>query len=177
MAYPYVPLTNEMCQIAWDEAQELGVLRNSILRGNGNFVGFLGEQAVHLHTGIPKANTLDYDLLSGKGLRVEVKSKSTTVEPKADYLGSVADANIHQECDIYFFTRVHFKGPGSNPPPVGVYILGWLPKAEFYDRAFYGKKGTPETPRFNFKANCWNVPYGEMREWINEEDVWQNLIA
>ena len=178
MSFPYIPVTEEMCQIAWSEAESLGVRPNSITGGEGNFAGFLGEQAVAQYIGIGKSNTNDYDLLSERGLRVEVKSKRTTVPLRESYLGSVSNKNTTQQCDIYFFTRVRFqKNMGKRPPPMGVYIGGWLPKTTFFERAFFAEDGTKDPDGFPFKGDCWNVPYSMMNSWVDEDDVWQHLTA
>lgn len=75
-----VELTPEMVKEAKKEAEELGVLKNSITKGVGNVVGILGEMAVAKVTDSTRANTRDYDLLrpdgktaGWKNVRCEIK--------------------------------------------------------------------------------------------------------
>jgi|AntRauTorcE11897_2_1112592.scaffolds.fasta_scaffold00046_90 hypothetical protein len=100
-----IPLNDDMRALATIKAKELGKLNNSIRKGKGNKVGFLGEIAVaYLFSGYLH-NTYDYDVLAFD-CRMEVKTKETTVVPSLDYEGSVASCNLKQDCDIYVFTRV-----------------------------------------------------------------------
>ena len=41
-----IPFTKEMVKSAKSKAKSLGQINNSILKGKGNFAGYLGEEAV-----------------------------------------------------------------------------------------------------------------------------------
>ena len=46
-----IPFTEKMVKSAKTKAKEMGSIRNSILKGKGNFAGFLGEEAVAAYIG------------------------------------------------------------------------------------------------------------------------------
>ena len=102
-----IKITNLMLIKARQKSIELGKLKNSILNGNGNFAGFLGEFIVakKLTNGRIR-NTYNYDIELNSGLTVDVKTKQTTVNPLPNYDCSVAKYNTKQTCDIYCFTRI-----------------------------------------------------------------------
>tara|TARA_R110000744_G_scaffold103944_3_gene199134 strand:- start:641 stop:1027 length:387 start_codon:yes stop_codon:yes gene_type:complete len=102
-----VNITDDMMNAARKKAQEMGLLNNSILRSAGSVAGFLGEQVVLSVVGGEWSNTYDYDLISDKGNKIDVKTKQTTVKPLPYYAASVANFNTKQMCDYYAFVRVH----------------------------------------------------------------------
>ena len=42
-----VEITEKMKQRAWRKAREMGKLKNSITKGDGNIAGFLGEEGAN----------------------------------------------------------------------------------------------------------------------------------
>lgn len=90
---------------AKEKAEELGHLKRSIRQGSGNLVGFIGEYLAQEVLGGEFINTYDYDLLLENGLKVDVKTKMTSVLPRPNYACSIADYYI-QKCDYYAFVRV-----------------------------------------------------------------------
>lgn len=95
-----------MLIMARRKAVEMGELKNSIMRGAGNFAGFLGEFLVHGLLGGDIINTVNYDIILADGLKIDVKTKQTTVEPKLNYDCSISAYNTKQQCDAYVFARV-----------------------------------------------------------------------
>ena len=102
-----VDITEDMLKKATFKAVSMGNLNNSILKGDGNLTGFLGEQIALTVLGGEGKNTYDYDLITPNGTKVDVKTKKTTVEPKPFYDCSVAAFNIKQKCNLYCFVRVN----------------------------------------------------------------------
>ncbi len=154
-----IALTPQMVSEAEGLAEDLGILRNSITKGDGNLAGFLGEVAVAKHfegRGIPVEhnNTYDYDLTIGKKrITIDVKTKRCTSKPFPYYECSVANFNATQKCDRYVFARVTARE---------VYLLGWITKEDFKEKAVFHKKGETDTnivggKPFKFHADCWNI--------------------
>jgi len=145
-----MPITKKMIEVARQKSIEMGKLSNSITEGEGNLAGFIGEAMVAHFFRVPLVNTFDYDVIY-KNLKIDVKTKRTTVEPKPYYECSVADYNIKQDCDGYLFTRIlNSLGKG--------WLLGYMPKAEYYLRSIKHRKGELDLQNnFRFKADCYNL--------------------
>lgn len=146
-----VTVTLNMIDKARSKATELGVLKNSIIRGKGNIAGFIGEQIALHCIGGEWQNTYEYDILTSDGRRIDVKTKQTSVQPLPEYDCSIAKYNTKQKCDFYAFVRV------KRDLTIGWY-LGMLGKQEYFDKARFLKKGTVD-PSNNYKvqADCYNV--------------------
>ena len=146
-----------MVELAKKKAQQLGVVKNSITRGEGNLAGFLGE--IMAESVIPTAtikNTPHYDLVYEDGSTADVKTKRCTSDPLPHYECSVADFNPFQECDKYIFVRV-MKNLSKG------WILGELPKNDYFGKARFMEKGQYD-PRNDWycKGDCWNVEIKEL---------------
>jgi len=152
-----VIVTDEMLLKAREKASEMGQLHNSILRGQGNMSGFIGEQVALSVLGGSWVNTYDYDITVGE-YRVDVKTKQTTVEPRPFYECSVADFNTKQNCDAYAFVRV-LKDYSV------AWFLGVLTKQEYFDKAVFLKKGQVDpSNNFTVRADCYNVRIDQLGE-------------
>lgn len=165
-------LTDADILAARKRAIRLGTLNKSFTKGQGNEIGMQGEYAVAMHIGAqPAKDTYDYDLVAPNGLRVEVKSKGTTRKdaPLNHYMASVATANTSQDCDVYFFTRV--VTTKSKLPTGDVWVMGYMPRLEFYDRAvFYAKGDTDPDNGYRVHQDCWNIPIGDLYEWNEQSE-------
>lgn len=145
-----MPITKKMIQVAQQKSIEMGKLNNSITEGAGNLAGFIGEAMVAHFFRVPLINTYDFDVIY-KDIKIDVKTKRTSVEPKPFYECSVADYNIKQDCDGYLFTRVLTNLEKG-------WLLGYMPKAEYYMRSIKHRKGELDTQNnFRFKADCYNL--------------------
>lgn len=155
-----VAITQEMKKSALQKAQELPSLKNSITSGQGNLVGFLGEEVVKSVLGGTLNNTYDYDLILNSGKTVDVKTKKTGFEPKPHYECSVAEYNTKQKCDYYAFVRVDDQRDRA-------WFLGVYEKNAYYKDAKLLKKGDVD-PSNNFvvKANCYNLPIYKLQELV-----------
>ena len=101
-----VEITEEMKKRAWAKSREMGVIKNSIMKGDGNIAGFLGEEIANVVIDGTINNTYDYDLVSQEGIKYDVKTKRCTSPPKPYYDCSVANFNTKQKCDRYVFVRI-----------------------------------------------------------------------
>ena len=146
-----VQITNAMREVAHDMSSEMGILKRSITRGQGNVYGFLGELvALDVLDGLHQ-NTMDYDIIVD-GYKIDVKTKKTTVKPKPDYDCSVADLTRKQNCDFYAFVRV------LSDQSVG-WFLGVKKAEQYFKDARYIKKGDYDNSNgFTARANCYNMP-------------------
>src|SRR4051812_47843839 len=100
-----IQITEEQRAEAKRLADELGVLNKSITSGQGNLIGFLGEQIVIDYTSALRTNTFDYDMTKD-GVTADVKSKKCSSPPLPDYECSVSAINTSQKTDYYIFVRI-----------------------------------------------------------------------
>ena len=154
-----VNITDDMLIKAREKSVEMGKLHNSILRGRGNMSGFIGEQiALHILGG-NWDNTFDYDLVSND-IKVDVKTKQTSVKPLPHYECSIAKLNTKQKCDAYAFVRI------LNDFSKGWY-LGVLTKEDYYDKATFLRKGDVDpSNNYTVKADCYNVRIDELAKQL-----------
>ena len=140
-----VEVDSDIVKIAHEKAKKLGVVRRSITKGDGNFVGFIGEHLAQSVYGGELINTFKYDLVLPDGRRLDIKTKLTGYLPKPDY-----------DCDGYIFVRVlsdYQKG----------WVLGHISKKDFKDNSTYHKKGDKEG-NFVFKHSCYNIKISQLEE-------------
>lgn len=142
-------------------------LNNSIRKGCGDFIGILGEELLHdFYPGqwerTPEENPYHWDLrlLTPPGGTADVKTKTQTYDqsPRGHYFATVCDKNITQQCDMYWFVRVHHMCERA-------WILGYMPKPEFFKQAKKYLKGALDPTSHNgwrFKEDCWNLPVADL---------------
>jgi hypothetical protein len=151
-----VVVSDTMLQAAKDKSTEMGRLNNSILSGDGNIAGFVGEQIALSILGGEWSNTYDYDIVTPDGKKVDVKTKQTTVAPRPHYECSVAKYNTGQQCDMYAFVRV------TKTLDKG-WFLGVMDHKTYYEKATYLKKGQVDmSNNFTVRADCYNLPISEL---------------
>jgi hypothetical protein len=138
---------------ALKEAEKMGSLRQSITKGAGNQAGFIGERVVADYLNVKKANTYQYDLVAKKEKTYDVKTKRCKFKPLPTYTVSVCALNTKQDCDAYIFVRVDNEMKNA-------WILGYMPKKEFYKKAKFCKKGDidPDSNcNWRFREDCYNM--------------------
>ena len=152
-------IKSEWVKEAHQKSTDMGLINNSITRGAGNMAGFLGE--IMVMNSLPRGcinNTYEYDI-EFDDLRIDVKTKRTSVKPKDYYECSVS--NPKQKCSHYIFTRIlndYSKG----------WILGAMPKKDYFKQATFLKKGDPNGDNgFIVKADCYNMIIRDLKP-INE---------
>ena len=152
-------------------AERMGALRNSITSGQGNLVGFIGEEVFRTIKGgeySPEDGThYQWDIVTRNGKTVDVKTKSCTGEPEGHYNATVADFNTEQACDIYAFMRVEV-GKESGIPTGRAWYMGAILKDDFYARSHFWRKGEVDPTSdfgWRFKADCHNLRYDKL--WSN----------
>ena len=152
--------TTEQVARAQELSEEMGTLKNSITKGKGNVIGFLGEVVLADHFGWDQANTYDYDLVMSDGSTVDVKSKQCRSTPQPHYECSISSYNTKQECDYYAFTRI--KSDYSV-----LWFAGMIPKALYFTQATKKHKGEVDPSNgFIFRSDCFNLPLSELQEYV-----------
>ena len=84
-----IQITESMKKRAWHKARSMGKLKNSILQGEGNIAGFLGEEVVNDLIDGTISNTYDYDIVyktKSQNIKYDVKTKRCTSPPKPYWL-------------------------------------------------------------------------------------------
>ena len=158
------PFTEEMIASAKAKAKNLGKINNSILKGKGNFAGYLGEEIVASYI---KANIIsndegeekyNHDLVKD-GQSIEVKTKRRTVPPKDFYDASVAGTSRHQNPDLYVFVSIQFQGS----KPVKAWICGQKDSTAYFKQAtFYTKGEVDPSNGWKVSTDCYNLPYEDL---------------
>ena len=159
-----IKITEEMKKRAWAKSREMGVIRNSIMKGDGNIAGFLGEEVANVVIDGTISNTYDYDVVSKSGIKYDVKTKRCTSPPKPYYDCSVANFNTEQKCYRYVFVRIENK----NKKWGNAWVLGWLEHDEYFKKARKLTKGQVDPSNgFVVRADCHNVAISELKEFTN----------
>lgn len=156
-----VKITDEMKKGAYNKALEMGELRNSITKGQGNIAGFLGEFVANSIICGSVSNTFDYDITDGL-IKYDVKTKRCTSKPRDFYECSVASFNIKQKCDRYVFVRLEFK----KNEWTRAWMLGWMGKQDYFKKSKQLKKGDIDTSNnFKVKADCYNLKIKDLNQF------------
>lgn len=132
-------------------------LKNSFTQGKNCWAGCLGEEIISTWVNGTIMDDYQYDVLTPKGKRLEVKTKLTTAEQCHPYYeGTVCDYNSTQNCDYYVFVRVNLTGTA--------WICGMISKDEFKKKATFFKKGDIDTRNgYKVNADCHNIYYGDLQ--------------
>ena len=155
-----VEIKKEWVEEAKKKAKEMGHLRHSILKGNGNLTGFVGEFMVADFLKAKIENTYDYDITKCD-FKIDVKSKKCTSIPKPEYDCSVPAYNTKQKCDYYVFTRImdDFKTG---------WICGIISKENFFKNARLYKKGEVDKSNWmEFKEDSYNMEIKDLLDFKN----------
>ena len=151
-----VEVSNDVILKSIDKAKEMGKLRNSITGGEGNVAGFLGEFLVNDIIKAKIDNSYEHDIVLPDGRTVDVKTTRTSVVPLPEYSCVVSGINTRQETDIYAFVRV-ISGTYER-----AWVLGYMPKKEFFERAAFHKKGDTNG-RFVYKSDTYAMDIKDLK--------------
>lgn len=156
-----VKITKDMISRSRERAKLMPKLRNSITNNTATVHGFVGEEMVADHFNAEIVDTVDYDIIKC-GVKLEVKTKRTTVVPVGSFDASIAKFNTTQKCHYYVFTRV--MGDLSEG-----WIMGMMHKDAYLLKARFLRKGDIDGSNgFKVKADCWNRRYDELMECDTE---------
>lgn len=141
-----------------EKLYDFGALPKSIMQGKSNIYGAVGE-VVTLDYFADRSDYVgckDYDLTID-GVKIDVKSKRTTVTPKPFYSAAVSAHNTVQQCDGYYFVRVL-------EDCTKAFLLGYMSKDEFYRLATYHKKGERGGKGFVYKGSCYECRIDQLHQ-------------
>ena len=90
---------------------EFGILNNSILHGEGNLLGAIGEIITfdYCQDKVKKlihAQNYDFDLIVND-YKIEIKTQSVKYKPESTWTCNVPAANSTQQCDFYCFVFIN----------------------------------------------------------------------
>ena len=151
-----IDITKDMIEQCKAKAEDIGRLKNSITKGQGNLAGIVGEYIVHKYLKDSEwQNTYDYDLIENNK-KIDVKTKRCSSKPRDNYDCSVAETSLHQGCDEYIFVRIL-----NNLSKA--WILGRMGRDAFFKKAKHMKKGqVDKSNNFTVHANCYNLQIKEL---------------
>ena len=127
--------TEDQVRRAKEVAASFPLNNRSYMRGKRNEHAFLGEIVVGDYLGCelhPDRNVWDYDLIF-KEKKWDIKTKMTTVRPKANYNCTIY-TYFNQKCDGYIFTRC-LRDLSK------VWMVGWIYKKDLLEKGKKFKKG------------------------------------
>lgn len=152
--------TAEQIDRARKLASDIGVPGKSIRQGRGNWAGCLAEVAVSDLFGWPICSDYEFDVLNRNGHKIDVKTKSRTVDPQPHHVATVSGHRL-QNCDRYVFCS-------TNKRTEKLWIIGGIDAAEFMHRATFHRKGEVDPTgngQWTFRADCYNLPYSDLVEF------------
>ena len=161
-----LPFDNKMIREATNWAENLGGIYNSITKGDGNYVGRLGELALAKHLGVEVEDHKDYDLIYNDS-KVEVKTKRRATKPKQNYTVNIASTSRHQKPDTYAFLSVEYSdrdSGGNYSDLLKIWLCGYKSAEQFFEEAEFWPKGTPDPPFFKAHSDMYVMKIGELDE-------------
>ena len=147
-------------------ANDLGGIKNSITRGDGNYAGRLGELALAKHLGVEVEDHKDYDLIYNDS-KVEVKTKRRATKPKPNYTVNIASTSRHQKPDTYAFLSVEYSDRdigGNYSDLLKIWLCGYKSADQFFEEAEFWPKGTPDPPFFKTHRDMYVMKIEELDE-------------
>ena len=161
-----LPFDNKMIREATNWAENLGGIYNSITKGDGNYVGRVGELALAKHLGVEVEDHKDYDLIYNDS-KVEVKTKRRATKPKPNYTVNIASTSRHQKPDTYAFLSVEYSdrdSGGNYSDLLKIWLCGYKSAEQFFEEAEFWPKGTPDPPFFKAHSDMYVMKIGELDE-------------
>ena len=147
-------------------ANDLGGIKNSITKGDGNYAGRLGELALAKHLSVEVKDRKDYDIIYD-GKKIEVKTKRRAVEPKPDYTVNIAATSLHQKPDIYAFLSMEYldrDSGGNYTDLLHIWLCGYKNSEQFFEEASFWPKGHPDPPAFKTHRDMYVMKIRELDE-------------
>ena len=147
-------------------ANDLGGIKNSITKGDGNYAGRLGELALAKHLSVEVKDRKDYDIIYD-GKKIEVKTKRRAVEPKPDYTVNIAAPSLHQKPDIYAFLSMEYldrDSGGNYNDLLNIWLCGYKNAEQFFEEASFWPKGHPDPPAFKTHRDIYVMKIKDLDE-------------
>lgn len=152
-----ISITSDIIQFASQKLEKVNTRKNLGLSKFGSernriLAGYIGERIIMKYLGLKTDDDdYQYDLISNKGKKLEVKTITCKFKPKPNYWCTVNShdlSGVHkQDADFYIFIRIlndYSKG----------WILGWIACESFFKKGEFISKGK-DFGKFKFiKANA-----------------------
>jgi hypothetical protein len=151
-----VIITDEMLVEARRKATEMGQLKGSMMKGDRNIIGFLGEIATQSIIGGDFHNTYDYDIMTPSGKTVDVKTKKINYPPKDYYACNIFTANEKQACDYLVFAFVHTNLEKA-------WVAGYYGKKDFLKDCDFIPKGHVADNGLKFKRDNFEMKVSQLK--------------
>jgi len=160
-------INKDLIKIAENRANSVNVLSKKLSKYGSEkkriFEGYLGEEIIKDFLKINKTqDKYNYDFISNKGKKLEVKTVSCSFKPLENYLCTVnshSEKYTHkQKADYYIFLRI-IKDYSK------CWILGWIECDLFFKKGKFIQKGT-DFNKFKFtKANATVLEIKELNKF------------
>ena len=152
-----VKVTEAMLTSAKNKAAEQGKLKRSFMEGEGNVVGYLGEEIfAKAYPNVERKNGYHSDFIFN-GEKIDIKSKKCKSKPKVWYECSIVAYSLKtQKNDRYVFIRVR------KDLSMG-WILGTISKEDFIARSHFMRKGRLDiSNNYKVKEDCYNLKISDL---------------
>jgi hypothetical protein len=164
-----LPFDSSQINRAKKLAEQLGVLKNSITKGDGNFCAYLGEIALAKYLGVKRCSSqgdfYNRDIVYN-GLKLEVKTKRRKAKPKEEYDVSIAATSKHQTPDIYAFLSLTM----AAEKPLEIWLCGYYPRNKFFEDAVYWPKGKIDPSNgFRVHSSMYNITIKDLDKKIKKK--------
>lgn len=127
-------------------------LKNSVTQGESQIYGAIGEIVVldyYEKHGVHAeyVGSYDYDIIIANK-RVDVKTKKVNNPPQLEHNATIPAFNTLQKTDIYYFVYV-------TTDMKKAYLVGWLYKDEFFNKAELKRSGEVDRLGWTFKTDTY----------------------
>jgi len=154
----HVKITPQIRNAARKDATVMGHISGSIYGSLDYVAAFIGEIIVADYLGATRCNTAHYDMLGPNGEKIDVKTKMCNSAPMPHYECSIISHNAKQQCEEYVFVRM-------NRDLNEAWIVGRIPKSEYFDKAVFLKKGQRNGDNgYIVRSDCYNLSIQELYE-------------
>lgn len=177
-----VPFKDADIDRAVADSKRCGTLKDSFTQGAGQTAGLLAEIAIGNFLGAERPPPGEYDPnfdLRIHGVRVEVKTKRRTVDPRPEYGGMVAAYQSgKQRADWYAFASIRFGGVETTDSgkvythPKRITLCGFITPEEFNRESIRFDKGDPVSGKHTALVDLDSILYSQ----LTTLDQWLHLV-
>jgi len=149
-------------KLAAERSEKMGVLQNSFTRGAGRMSGMLGEIAIHKYLENIAEYSGDlvrgYDLITEKGIKIEVKTKKASRIPDPSYAATVESKKTYMFVnDIFVFLRGH-------DSMAKFWLLGWIKTSSFKRMSTFKNAGEDDGDNgFKCRVDQYTIPIAKLK--------------
>lgn len=118
------------------EKYKEGFNKHSYRKGSCLLDSILSELVVANHLKLERVDTFDYDFISSKGSKIDLKTKpQSDYFPQENWYAMVPAYQLEkQDCEYYIFNRI-------NKSLTKLWIVGYISKSNFKKKSHFVKKG------------------------------------